>query len=127
VPLKHLTIIFLFIAGVKRVVTWRRRPMSSRSFAGMTPLGGLSHILPLLSPLLTTRIHPEIKDMKERSITRYGQKITRSEEVNNFWKQNCWVPDKSDTSRTSSVRSAPNKSGVGQTSLVLDNFEAKNH
>jgi hypothetical protein len=44
---------------------------------------------------------------------------TRSEKVNNLWKQNYIVPDKSGPSRTSPVRIALNKSGVERTSPVL--------
>jgi hypothetical protein len=66
-PLKHLVVIFSFIAGVRGVVTWMRRglrPMSHRRLARATPLGGPSFILPVLGPLLMTRAHPEIRDME---------------------------------------------------------------
>jgi hypothetical protein len=64
-PLKHHTVIIPLIAGVRGVVTWaRRRPMNHWHLAGATPLGGPSHILVVLGPFLTTRIHPEIKDME---------------------------------------------------------------
>jgi hypothetical protein len=87
-PLIELMLILLFIAGVRGVVTQagRRRPTGHGCLAGSTPLGGPDHILSLLDLLFPVRVHPKIKDMKERSITRYGQKITRSEEINNFWK-----------------------------------------
>jgi hypothetical protein len=61
-PLKHLTVILILIAGVRRMVTWmRRRPMNCRHLAGAPLLGAPDHILSVLGPLLTTRVHPEIR------------------------------------------------------------------
>jgi hypothetical protein len=63
-PLKHLTVILILITRVRRVVTWtRRRPTSHRRLAGVTPLGGSDHILPVLGPFLAMSVHPEIRGM----------------------------------------------------------------
>jgi hypothetical protein len=69
-PLKHHMVILILITRVRRVVRWRRRPTSRRCFAGVTPLGGPDHILPVLGPLLTTRVHPEIRRVKKKLDTR---------------------------------------------------------
>jgi hypothetical protein len=50
-------------------VTWMRRSMTRRRLAEVTPLGGPSHILPMLGPFLVMRIHPGIGGIKERSTT----------------------------------------------------------
>jgi hypothetical protein len=68
--LKHLMVILILIAGVRRVLTWRRRLMSSKCFARATPLGGPSHILPMLGPLVTMRVHLEIRRVKKKLDTR---------------------------------------------------------
>jgi hypothetical protein len=99
--LEHLTDIFL-LARVRGVMTGRRMTPHKR-LARAASLGGPDHILSVLGLLLLMRIHPDIRYGKERSITRYEEKVTRSEEVNNFWKQNCCVPDKSDTGWTSPI------------------------
>jgi hypothetical protein len=62
--LKHLTIILILFARVRRVVTWRRRrPTRHRCLAlvNTTPLGGPDLISLVLGPLLTTRVHPETR------------------------------------------------------------------
>jgi hypothetical protein len=66
-PLKHLMLFLIFIAGVRGVVTWtmrRRRSTSRRRLARATPLGCPGRILSVLGPLLEMRIHPEIRGMK---------------------------------------------------------------
>jgi hypothetical protein len=72
-PLKHLTVIFPFIARVRGVVMWARRrlrPMSHRRLVGATLLGGPGRILQVLGPLLMTRVHPEIRRVKEKLDTK---------------------------------------------------------
>jgi hypothetical protein len=64
-PLKHLMVILILVAGVRRVVTWlRRRPTSHRRLVSATLLGAPGHILPMLCPFLMTRVHPEIREMR---------------------------------------------------------------
>jgi hypothetical protein len=64
-PLKHLTLFLIFIAGVRGVVTWtRRRSTTRRCLVGATPLGGPDRILPVLGPFLVIRIHPGIREME---------------------------------------------------------------
>jgi hypothetical protein len=99
--LEHLALIFLH-ARVRRLMPGRRMTPCKRLVRAAL-LGGPSHILPILGLLLPMRIHPKIRNGKERSITRYEEEVTRSKEVNNFWKQNCCVPDKSDVDWTNPV------------------------
>jgi hypothetical protein len=47
------------------------------------------------------------------------QELARSIKITNFWKQNCFIPDKSGTGQISLVRDAPDKSDVDRTSPVL--------
>jgi hypothetical protein len=79
-PLIELTLILLIITGVRGVVTRaRRRSTRYCCLAREASLegGGSGHILVMLGSLLRARIHPEIKYMKERSNTRYGQDRTK--------------------------------------------------
>jgi hypothetical protein len=118
IPLIKLTLILLIITRVRRVMTWARK-MSHKSFAGVTTLGGgLGCILPLLGLLLTVRVHPKRDMDRQELIMRRRQELARSAKITNFWKQNCCIPDKSGTGRTSPVRDAPDKSGP-------DSFEAE--
>jgi hypothetical protein len=66
-PLIELMLILLLITRVRGVMTRvrRRRSTGHGCLAGLTPLGGPDHILPLLGLLLTVRIHPEIRDREE--------------------------------------------------------------
>jgi hypothetical protein len=57
-PLEELTVILLLVIGVRGVVMRRRRMTGHNCLARATPLGGPDNILPLLGPLLTTRVHP---------------------------------------------------------------------
>jgi hypothetical protein len=52
---KHLTVILILVAGLRRMVMGRRR--MTAHLAETAPLGGLSNLLPLLASLLPTRIH----------------------------------------------------------------------
>jgi hypothetical protein len=72
-PLKHLMVIFPFIARVRGVVMWARRrlrPMSHMHLVGATLLGGPGRILQVLGPLLMMRVHPEIRRVKEKLDTK---------------------------------------------------------
>jgi hypothetical protein len=66
-PLKHLTVFCILIAGARRVVTRGRRSIPTRHgrLASMMPLGGPSHIMQVLGPLLKMRIHPEIREKRD--------------------------------------------------------------
>jgi hypothetical protein len=66
--LKHLTVILILIAGVRRVVMRRRRPTrhGCLALAGATLHGSLGHILSVLGPLLMTRIRLEIRRVEEK-------------------------------------------------------------
>jgi hypothetical protein len=62
--LNRFTIISLFIARVRRMMTRRRRGMTPcKCLAKAASLGGggSSHILAMLGSLLIVRIHPEIR------------------------------------------------------------------
>jgi hypothetical protein len=79
-PLIELTLILLIITGVRGVVARAgRRSTRYGCLAREASLegGGSGHILAMLGSLLRARIHPEIKYMKERSNTRYGQDRTK--------------------------------------------------
>jgi hypothetical protein len=54
--LEQLTVIFL-LARVRRMMM-RRRMTPCQSLARAASLGGPSHILPVLGPLLAMRVHP---------------------------------------------------------------------
>jgi hypothetical protein len=60
-PLIQLTLILLAFAGVRGMMT-RPKKTSRKCFVKVTSLGGgLGHILPLLSPFLMVRVHPEMR------------------------------------------------------------------
>jgi hypothetical protein len=63
-PLKHLIVILILIAGVRRVVMWARRPTSHRCLAGATLLGGPGRILPVLGPFLVMRVHTKAREVE---------------------------------------------------------------
>jgi hypothetical protein len=72
ITLIKLMLILLIIATVRGMMT-RARKTSCKSFARATSLGRChNHILPLLGPLLTTWVHPEIRQIWEKPITGYG-------------------------------------------------------
>jgi hypothetical protein len=54
----------------------RRNMTPCKCLAGATSLGGPGHILPVHGLLLPMRIHPEIRDGKERSVTKYEEEMT---------------------------------------------------
>jgi hypothetical protein len=57
----QLTLILLAFTGVRGMMT-RARKTSCKCFAGATSLGGgPDHILSLLGPLLTARVHPKMR------------------------------------------------------------------
>jgi hypothetical protein len=51
--------------GFWGVTVRRRRPTRHGRLTGATALGGLSHILPVLGPLLAMWVHPGIRDIEE--------------------------------------------------------------
>jgi hypothetical protein len=60
--LEQIMVVFL-IAGVRRMMTRRRRMTFHKHLdraASVGGGGGASHIFPVLGSLLTARIHPEI-------------------------------------------------------------------
>jgi hypothetical protein len=63
-PLKHLPVWIILIARVRRMMTWRRRPMRHGRLALVeaAPLGGPGHILLVLGVLLMRRIHHEMRE-----------------------------------------------------------------
>jgi hypothetical protein len=63
-PLKHLTIILILIAGVRRMVTGRLGITPYKRLAGSTPLERPGGILSLHAPFLMVRVHPEIREKK---------------------------------------------------------------
>jgi hypothetical protein len=115
--LEHLAVIFLH-ARVRKLMPGRRM-MPRKRLARAASLGGPSHILPILGLLLLMRIHPKIRNGKERSITRHEEEVTRSEEVNNFWKQNCCVPDKSGVDWTNLVLAVLRPKSDNSTQMTL--------
>jgi hypothetical protein len=60
--LEQIMVVFL-IAGVRRMMTRRRRMTFHKHLDRATSVGGAgaSHIFPVLGSLLTARIHPEIR------------------------------------------------------------------
>jgi hypothetical protein len=85
-PLKHFMIICLFVAGVRGMMTRRRRMMPCKRLAGaaLHGGGGSSHILMMLGSLLIVRIHPEIRKAKSKLDNKDGRDRVEIEEVDRF-------------------------------------------
>jgi hypothetical protein len=63
--LKHLTVILLLFTGMRRMVTWRLGITPHKRLAGSALLGRPDGILPLLTPFLVARVHPEITEKRD--------------------------------------------------------------
>jgi hypothetical protein len=83
VMLEQLTVLF-FLAGVRRMMMRRRRITPCKRLAGAALLGGPSHILSVLGPLLVMRVHPKVRKVEDKLDNKVGLDRTQIEEVDGF-------------------------------------------